>query len=730
MWLHNMIPNLACQLTTGHIFLICFVEQNTLAVLILVFCFPSAKKHNNKYMSSSSTNTTAPTAQVITAVLVPTAFITQLPVLIVSLVLGGILIHFQFRKRVQPLHSRGCATLIALLLHMVVAIVFMVVAIFTLFYNKLEIPCYLAQDLVFPLTITMLTVYNVQFARYLLITKLQKMKAQYHMQVLKLGTPKYPILVDLDPQPRKFSEGVYITNPNALSAPTPAHQHAASAATPNELPAIAASFVSTPTALSAEPLPQQTASSQPTQPSSATVVPLNDSAKHNNNTNNAYSPAINTINLPPRPPPAVRKGSSFSASDAAKKHYSGASTSSSQGFYSRNSPFMLRFVRFISSNYSYLVCIVALLILYNVILWPIFMFKQTMDTTTGLYGFNMFSNNRCTSVTTYAGITMVMINILLGSIIILQLFISWVSTCCSNEQKMFAHKKDSAKNIQLQEIKNGTTVATTTVALASPVTPATPAGKVKSHKTLRYICIDSDPLWFQTEAVLVVVVNSIGITLTALGIIFLPFSSSYVPVIVLVCYTLPNMLVEPGFPLLLTIIRQIRKKRDQAHHTMSPKLAANTTATVPSQATPNARSSKRNSRADVYESLRYIFQQSEHLLNLFKAFAVKEFSVENVLCYSDILLYKTSDPAMRREVAERIFDLYLSTSSVLEVNITQDIKFAIKEKLGDTAAVILDANLFDDCETVISSNLLDTLSRFRKTRNIEEYLERHPEIPI
>jgi len=150
---------------------------------------------------------------------------------------------------------------------------------------------------------------------------------------------------------------------------------------------------------------------------------------------------------------------------------------------------------------------------------------------------------------------------------------------------------------------------------------------------------------------------------------------------------------------------------------------------------------------------------------MFRLFAQREFSVENVLCYNDLLVYlRETDIVVRRDLAESIIELYLNDNSALEVNTTVYVRKRLREALkticDEQEALMNDRsitaeqepnvgdelelkethnnNIEDNpqaqklkeqieivksCADSISMNLLDILSRFTKTKDFMDSLE-------
>ena len=107
---------------------------------------------------------------------------------------------------------------------------------------------------------------------------------------------------------------------------------------------------------------------------------------------------------------------------------------------------------------------------------------------------------------------------------------------------------------------------------------------------------------------------------------------------------------------------------------------------------------------------------------LFKKFADSEWSSENYLFYYDILTFqnmKSKEDQMK--FAQEMFDNYLNDRSApLEVNIIQQLCTEIKHRLENED---VDPMMFNSIEDEVIKNLLDTFSRFRRTRIYLNHLE-------
>jgi hypothetical protein len=103
--------------------------------------------------------------------------------------------------------------------------------------------------------------------------------------------------------------------------------------------------------------------------------------------------------------------------------------------------------------------------------------------------------------------------------------------------------------------------------------------------------------------------------------------------------------------------------------------------------------------------------QDPEACELFKAFAQREFSGENILCWSEIQNFKKQvEPEEKKKVAEGIIVGFLSgKSSELEVNVKEQEIEPIRVKAKSQE---FNSELFDKLEENLMNNLRDTFGRF------------------
>lgn len=221
---------------------------------------------------------------------------------------------------------------------------------------------------------------------------------------------------------------------------------------------------------------------------------------------------------------------------------------------------------------------------------------------------------------------------------------------------------------------------------------------------LRQIFFDDDPFRFQLEAIALLFFNAIYLIVVDVVVIVVPYGSYFNALIIVLLYDFMNLLLMPGIPLMMTYYwdwRAAQRAKLQEHAKFSPSL----------------------------ETLVAICNDAR-LYQMFNDFAVKEFSIENLLCWKEIYKYQRLVNASEKRKyrrAKRIYELYLDTSSVMEVNIVQSMRDEVKVALQtyeQNRGLALPATLFDKIGVAVSNNLIDTYTRFHKSQIFRQYLEK------
>ncbi|KAL0489804.1 regulator of G-protein signaling [Acrasis kona] len=127
-----------------------------------------------------------------------------------------------------------------------------------------------------------------------------------------------------------------------------------------------------------------------------------------------------------------------------------------------------------------------------------------------------------------------------------------------------------------------------------------------------------------------------------------------------------------------------------------------------------------------------LFVLSEPFLHeMLKNFAVKEFSVENVIAYDDIMLFKSEIEVDRRmELCSFIFETYLKNNAISPINVSMvhvsEAWKRVEEHFKVAEEFPLPEDLFDKIRSVIVVNLVDTYARFKKYPPYIEYMKNNP----
>jgi hypothetical protein len=110
--------------------------------------------------------------------------------------------------------------------------------------------------------------------------------------------------------------------------------------------------------------------------------------------------------------------------------------------------------------------------------------------------------------------------------------------------------------------------------------------------------------------------------------------------------------------------------------------------------------------------------QDEEILKMFIAFCQQQFSLENILCWQDIQVFKKDQTVNPLIIYFKYFN---GGNSLLEVNIPAKISSVIKGRIAENK--MEDRQVFNDAEVVILPNLQDTWSRFQLQKKYVAYVE-------
>lgn len=193
-----------------------------------------------------------------------------------------------------------------------------------------------------------------------------------------------------------------------------------------------------------------------------------------------------------------------------------------------------------------------------------------------------------------------------------------------------------------------------------------------------------DPLLFRIEFIVFFLVVCIMVVLLALAIITSGFSSNRLANFDIHYITLVSgilfLMVEPGIVLIATFKREWDTTR--------------------------GKKSKETGQEDLVDKLMH----NKQLKALFKEFAKREWSQENVSLWSEIGKYEKAkgNDKKKKAIALKIYNMYLSPDSYCEVNTTGTIKDDVKKAIESDK---YDDDLFVPLKDDVKVNLIDTYSR-------------------
>jgi hypothetical protein len=117
---------------------------------------------------------------------------------------------------------------------------------------------------------------------------------------------------------------------------------------------------------------------------------------------------------------------------------------------------------------------------------------------------------------------------------------------------------------------------------------------------------------------------------------------------------------------------------------------------------------KRNDSTFMNFEFERMMSRDKSLREEFVKFAMKEFSIENIMCFDDILLFESMESEEeRKSKALEIKELYLTSSSVREVNIGN-----CKALVASINEGVVPVDLFSNVTQILKCNMVDTYSRF------------------
>eukprot|EP01080_Neovahlkampfia_damariscottae_P007280 gene7280-11598_t len=125
----------------------------------------------------------------------------------------------------------------------------------------------------------------------------------------------------------------------------------------------------------------------------------------------------------------------------------------------------------------------------------------------------------------------------------------------------------------------------------------------------------------------------------------------------------------------------------------------------------------------IYDSEFDAFINSKEGKILFKKYAKKEWSLENILFYEEVEKYKKSKNfRFAKKRAEEILSNYIETGSNLEINISGDVRKLTKKKIRNFKDYKSEYKcIFDEAIKETKRNMRDTYSRIRRTLEFSKW---------
>jgi hypothetical protein len=230
--------------------------------------------------------------------------------------------------------------------------------------------------------------------------------------------------------------------------------------------------------------------------------------------------------------------------------------------------------------------------------------------------------------------------------------------------------------------------------------------------------IHSDPLLFRLEMWLLVVVGITALTielvvtnvLIKFGMVIISdFSRSLIRTLLFdvpLCF-----IIVPGIALSTSIRNRLLERRQhnfvQLEQQQPQKTIVNLKEYNPSE--PTIR----------------LLLKSKITCELFRAYLKKEWSLENLLFLEDVYRYKQIKKQRQKyKKAQTIVDLYLFSTSKLEVNVPQTDSNKVKSILKENEnSKQLSDDLFKDLQETVVKNLIDSYSRFYHSAAFQAHIK-------
>jgi hypothetical protein len=110
---------------------------------------------------------------------------------------------------------------------------------------------------------------------------------------------------------------------------------------------------------------------------------------------------------------------------------------------------------------------------------------------------------------------------------------------------------------------------------------------------------------------------------------------------------------------------------------------------------------------------------------MFKVFCIKEFSVENILCFDEIQKFKkTKHLKKKKKILKNIIKDFIRSNAKFRANIPKNTKKKYKSLKIDDKKIYGNVEILNELETDIIQNLLDSYNRFFYSSNFKNYLKK------
>lgn len=119
------------------------------------------------------------------------------------------------------------------------------------------------------------------------------------------------------------------------------------------------------------------------------------------------------------------------------------------------------------------------------------------------------------------------------------------------------------------------------------------------------------------------------------------------------------------------------------------------------------------------------FLSNKDAKEIFKQFLVREFSVENLMFYTEVQYFKKADAEEVKETADQIFTTYVTVGAPFEINIPNDIRNVVGTNVQKNP-IPLDA-FFEAEKAVYNSMEKESFPRFQKNKLYQNWKNANPD---